>query len=220
MIKLQTASDAIVSLKDLLDDLGGIAPERIRFRPPPGTAKEKHVVQVHDHESRLCELVDGVLVEKAMGSIESLLALALAHELAKFIEGADLGVVLGADAMLRLAPGLVRMPDVSFISWDQIPGGEFPEEPITGLIPDLAVEVISAGNTKRELGRKVREYFAAGVRLVWLINPKSRTVEVYTSAKECRRLRITQTLDGEPVLPGFQLPLRPFFGRTTRRKKS
>jgi Uma2 family endonuclease len=218
MIKLQSAYDAIVNLQDLLDELGGIAPERIRFRPPPGTAKEKHVVQVHDHENRLCELVDGVLVEKAMGSIESLLASALAREIGNFIEDADLGVVLGADAMLRLAPGLVRMPDVSFVSWDKIPGGEFPEDPIAGLVPDLAVEVLSAGNTKRELERKVREYFAAGVRLVWLIDPKSRIAEVDTSP-DSRRLRSAQKLDGAPVLPGFELPLRQFFARVSRRKK-
>lgn len=219
MIKLRLASNAIVSVQDLLDDLGGIPPERVRLRPPLGTATEKHVVHVHDHENRLCELVDGVLVEKAMGSIESLLALALARELGNFIEEADMGVVLGADAMLRLAPGLVRMPDVSFLSWDKIPGGEFPQEPVTGVAPDLAVEVVSAGNTPREMKRKVREYFAAGVQLVWLIDAKSKTVEVYTGPDESRKLRSSQTLDGGSVLPGFQLPLRPFFARGSRRKK-
>jgi Uma2 family endonuclease len=219
MIKLRLASDAMVIVQDLLDELGDIPPDRLRLRPPLGTATEKHVVHVHDHENRLCELVNGVLVEKAMGSIESLLATLLAHEIHRFIEDTDLGVVLGADAMLRLAPGLVRMPDVSFISWDKIPGGEFPPEPIAGLVPDLAVEVLSAGNTKREMERKVREYFAAGVRLVWLIDPKSKTAVVYTSPEECRRLRSSQTLDGGTVLPGFQVPLRPFFARGSRRKK-
>ena len=219
VLKLETPSKAIDSLKDLLNQLGGISPERIRFRPPPGMAKEKHVVQAHDHQNRLCELVDGVLVEKAMGSIESLLAMELAYEIRRFIEDADLGVVLGADAMLRLAPGLVRMPDVSFVSWDRIPSGQFPDEPISGIAPDLAVEVLSAGNTKREMERKVGEYFEAGVRLVWLIDPKARTVDAYTSPNESRRLRNGQTLGGEPVLPGFTLPLRQLFARASRRKK-
>jgi Uma2 family endonuclease len=219
MIRLKGSSQAIVNLQDLIDELGDIAPQRIRFRPPPGTAKEKHVVQVHDHDNRLCELVDGVLVEKAMGSVESLLATVLAHEIHRFIEDSDLGVVLGPDGMLRLGRGLVRMPDLSFISWDKIPGGQFPEEPITGLIPDLAVEVLSAGNTKREMERKVREYFSAGVRLVWLVDPRTRSISVFTSPQDCRRLRNGQTLEGAPVLPGFKLPLRPFFARASRRKK-
>ena len=219
MIKLKASSKTIDSLKDLLNELGGIAPERIRFRPPPGMAKEKHLVQAHDHQNRLCELVDGVLVEKAMGSIESLLAMELAYEIRRFIEDADLGVVLGADAMLRLAPGLVRMPDLSFVSWEKIPDGQFPDEPISGLVPDLAVEVLSAGNTKREMARKVAEYFEAGVRLVWLIDPKARTVDAYTGLKTSRRLGNGQILGGEPVLPGFTLPLRQLFARSTRRKK-
>jgi len=219
MIKLRAEMKSLISVQDLIDELGGIAPERIRLRPLPGTAREQDVVQVHDHENRLCELVDGVLVEKAMGSIESLLATALAHQISTFIDETNLGVVLGADAMLRLAPGLVRMPDVSYIAWDKIPGGEFPEEPITGLVPDLAVEVLSVSNTPGEMERKVQEYFAAGVQLVWLIDPKARIAVVYTGPHESRRLRSNQTLDGDPVLPGFKLPLRQLFARITPRKR-
>ena len=85
-------------------------------------------------------------------------------------------------------------------------------------MPDLAAEVLSGGNTKREMDRKLGEYFEAGVRLVWLIDPKSRTVDAYTSPTEFRRYRNGQTLDGGSVLPGFKLALRPFFARTTRRK--
>ena len=66
--------------------------------------------------------------------------------------------------------------------------------------------------------RKLREYFAAGVRIVWMIDPKTRTVDVYTSPTEFRRYRNGQTLDGGRVLPGFKLPLRQFFASTTRRK--
>lgn len=216
--KLMTEATAIVNLGDLLDQLGGIAPDRVRFHPPPGRAKEKHVVEIHDRENRLCELVDGVLVEKIRAARESLLASVLIESLGPFANDRDLGVVLAPDGMLRLRPRLVRIPDVSFISWDKIPGGEFPDEPIPDLVPDLAVEVLSEGNTKREMERKLGEYFQAGVRLVWLIDPKSRTVDVYTSPTEFRRFRNGQTLDGGSVLPGFKLPLRQFFARTTRRK--
>ena len=86
--------------------------------------------------------------------------------------------------MMRIAPGLVRIPDVSFICWDRLPGRESPREPIPDLAPDLAVEVLSEGNTKAEMARKVREYFEAGVKLVWLIDPKKRTARVFSTVEK------------------------------------
>src|SRR5206468_1626606 len=80
--------------------------------------------------------------------------------------------------------------------------------PILDRAPDLAVEVLSKGNTRAEMDRKLREYFAAGVRLVWLIDPKTRTARVHTSPEEMTRLGEGDTLDGGDVLPGFALPLR------------
>ena len=129
----------------------------------------------------------------------------------------DLGVVLGADGFLRLRPRLVRIPDVSFISWDQIPSGEFPTEPIASLYPDLAVEVLSEGNTSREIARKLDEYFEAGCRLAWIIDPENRTADVYTAPDQCTHLRASQSLDGGEVLPGFKLSLKELFASTRRR---
>jgi hypothetical protein len=77
MTPVQGTAVALETLADLLDYLGGIAPERVRLHPAPGTATEDDVLSVHDREGRLCELVDGVLVEKAMGFRESLLAATL-----------------------------------------------------------------------------------------------------------------------------------------------
>src|SRR5262245_2822495 len=132
---------------DLLEELGGISPSRVRLRPTPGRATEKDVIRLEAQENRLFELVDGVLVEKAMGAKESLLALHVGFEVKRYLQSNDLGVALGADGMIRLRPRLVRIPDVSFISWDQIPGGEFPSKPIPDLYPNLAVEVLSDSNT-------------------------------------------------------------------------
>ena len=70
---------------------------------------------------------------------------------------------------------------------------------------------------RSEIERKLHEYFRAGVRLVWLIDPKARLVDAYTSPNEFRRFRNGQTLDGGDVLPGFKLPLKSFFARTRRR---
>jgi Uma2 family endonuclease len=124
---------------------------------------------------------------------------------------------MGGDGMLRLFPGLVRVPDVSFISKDRLIGGELPDEAIASLGPDLAVEVISPGNTKKEIDRKLREYFSSGTRLAWVVYPKTETVEAYTSAAKMKALRQGQTLDGGDVLPGFRLSLRRLFAPGSRR---
>jgi len=128
----------------------------------------------------------------------------------------DLGICVGADGMMRIAPGLVRIPDLSFIAWDKLPGRESPTDPIPDLAPDLAVEVLSEGNTKPEMTRKVREYFEAGVRLVWLIDPKKRTARVFSGLDHSVLVRADQALDGGDVLPGFVLPLKDLLGRGRR----
>jgi Uma2 family endonuclease len=119
---------------------------------------------------------------------------------------------------MRLWIGRVRIPDVSFISWDRLPRGELPDEAIDGVVPDLAVEVLSRGNTAKEMQRKLREYFEAGVRLVWFVYPKTQTAEVYTSPTEMRRIGKSQSLDGGEVLRGFKLPLTKLFAHARRRK--
>lgn len=199
------------TIADLLAKLGGISPSRVRLRPFPGTATEQDVIDVEAREDRLCELVDGVLVEKTVGCEESELAFWLGRFLLNFVVPRSLGIVLGIDAMLRLAPDLVRLPDVVFISWDRLPGRKRPTGPIYGLAPDLAVEILSKGNTKKEMERKLREYFETGVRLVWYIDPETRTVRIFTGADQSVLLHEDQTLDGGDVLPGFQLPLRELF---------
>jgi Uma2 family endonuclease len=130
-----------------------------------------------------------------------------------YLEQNDLGICVGADGMMRIAPGLVRIPDMSFITWDRLPGRQSPREPIPALAPDLAVEVLSEGNTKPEMARKVREYFDAGVILVWLINPRKRTARVFSTVEKSVLLRADQALDGGKVLPGFVPTLSDLFDR-------
>ncbi|MCA1594933.1 MAG: Uma2 family endonuclease, partial [Chloroflexi bacterium] len=128
----------------------------------------------------------------------------------------DLGIVLGEAGMLRLAPGLVRAPDVSFISWDRFPGGQLVPEPIPDLAPDLAVEVLSDGNTAAEMDRKLQEYFAAGSRLVWYVEPRLRTVHVYSSPTKFQVVGSDGTIDGGNVLPGFTISVADWFERAER----
>jgi Uma2 family endonuclease len=201
-----------LTVAELLEQLGNIPAHRVRLRPPPGQATEADVLAVHDRENRLCELVGGVLVEKAMGYRESLIATMLCHLLWDFLGRHPLGVVAGADGTLRLAPGLVRIPDVSFISWERMPGRMVPRAAIPHLGPDLAVEILSASNTPAEMARKVAEYFDAGARLVWIIDPETRTATVYAPPQQSTIVTEDDTLDGGDVLPGFAAPLRALFG--------
>jgi Uma2 family endonuclease len=211
-----TPAAAPETLAELVERLGGVPLERIRCQPPPGMATEEDVLRRVDGEERLFELADGTLVEKATGYYESVLAMVLGRLIAEFLDQHDLGLVSGEAGMLRLAPGQVRGPDVAFISWERFPNQRLPAQPVPGVAPDLAVEVLSAGNTEAEMERKLHEYFAAGVRLVWYLDPEPRTVRVYTSPAEMRLLTEGETLEGDPVLPGFRLLIREWFERAER----
>jgi Uma2 family endonuclease len=201
------------TIADVLAHLGGISADRIRAVPAPGTATEQDVLKAESRTGRICELVDGVLVEKTMGYYESLLASFLIRLLGDFVEKHHLGIVLGEGGTLKILPNQVRIPDVSFIAWERFPGGRLPPEPIPAVAPDLAVEVLSAGNTPGEMQRKLRDYFQAGVRLVWYLDPKARSMRVYTGPEQCVLVGEDGILDGGAVLPGFQLPLAELFAR-------
>lgn len=213
---VSTPTEFPTTVADLIERLEGISPHRIRLHPAPGTAREGDVVAVHDREGRLCELVDGVLVEKVMGYYESRVAAILIQLLGNFLHQARLGIVAGADGMMKLAAGLVRIPDVSFVSWSRLPDGRVPRAPIPSPAPDLAVEVLSEGNTQAEMRRKVSEYFAAGTRQVWLVHTDPPAVEVFSSMDRSTRLEAADTIDGGDVLPGFSLSIRDWFERVER----
>jgi Uma2 family endonuclease len=115
------ASPIPETVADLLESLGDIPPERVRMRPHPGTATEDDVLAILAREKRLCELVDGVLVEKPVGFDESRMASEIIVALVLYLRAHDLGTVAGEAGMLRLLPGLVRIPDVSFVSWARLP---------------------------------------------------------------------------------------------------
>ena len=214
MTALDTTEDTIETVAGVLQRLGGISPDRVRIKPPIGTATEADLIASTRRDGRLCELVDGILVEKVMGYGESLLAGLLLSLLRAFVYPRKLGLVSGPDGMMRLFPGLVRMPDVAFVSWDRIPGRRVPQEPIAGFAPDLAVEILSRSNTPAEMARKRQEYFSAGASLVWLIDPLARTVTVFTHRDPAQSAVLGEgdTLEGDTLLAGFSLPLGDYFG--------
>lgn len=199
------------TLAELVERLGNIPLERIRMQPPPGTATVDDLAQ-----TKLCELIDGVIVEKAMGYFESRLGLLLGRILDEYAEQHDLGFVVGADGMTRLLPNKVREPDVAFYRWERVPNREVPEVAVADIAPDLAVEVYSRGNTQREMEQKRQDYFTSGVTLVWIVYPLKRNVEVWSAVDSCLTLDEDDQLEGANVLPGFTLSIRDWFERAGR----
>lgn len=205
---------------DLIARLGDIPPERIWLRPVPGTATEQDAIVANERLDRLCELVDGVLVEKPMGFYESHLAAVLIQLLGSYLTEHNSGFIMGADGMVECQPGQIRMPDVSVYMWGRFPGRILPTGAILRMTPDLAVEVLSPTNTPKEMERKMREVFAGGGKLVWHVDPDERTFEVFTGVDQSTVLDESQTLDGGSLLPEFSLPIKDFFALAGRRAPS
>jgi Uma2 family endonuclease len=206
------------TLADLLEHLGGVPPNRVRLCPAPGTATEDDVVRIEREEDRLCELVDGVLVDKVLGFPKSKLTAWIGHLLISYLETNDMGEVAGPNGTMRLRPGLVRAPDVSFISHQRMAECPNPDASIPDLAPDLAVEVLAEGHTPGEMERKRKDYFLAKARLVWIVDRRSRTVQAWTAVDQFVILTEGQELTGEPVLPGLRLPVARIFAKTKEKE--
>ena len=208
--------DPVDSLADLLHRLGDIDPARVPLRPAPGTATLHDLIAWNHRKHRhatLVELVEATLVEKVMGFTEGGLAMDLAFFLQLYLRDHPLADLVGADAPMRLAEGIVRLPDLALIRWERYPNRQRPREPVPTLAPDLAIEILSEGNTPAEMARKRREYFQAGTLLVWQIDPRRREVDVYTGPEQHVTLTEADILHGEPLLPGFTLPVAELFRR-------
>jgi Uma2 family endonuclease len=152
------------------------------------------------------ELVNGQLVEKGMGMQSSFIGGGLFALLWNFVTQHKLGWVFPADTSFQCfpnSPTQVRKPDVSFISAARLTVAEMPKGHCR-IPPDLAVEVISPNELFSDISFKVNEYLAAGVRLVWVIDPPGGRVFVYRSNGPATVLTSKDNLDGEDVLPGFQ----------------
>lgn len=198
------------TLSELIERLG-VPPERIRCRPAPGTATEADVLRLDDQRV-FCELIDGVLVEKVMGLMHSRFAALLMHFIYTYLEECgEIGVIHGPDAPHRFFRDQVRYPDVSFVRYDRLPERRLPEELVASWTPNLAVEIISPGNTVREMDEKLKLYFDNGVELVWYADPELHEVRVYRSVSAVQFLGLNDELDGGTVLPGFRLSIGRWF---------
>ena len=153
-----------------------------------------------------------LLREPPTGAEHSWLGVTLGRRLGDFVADTRAGFVFGADCGFRIAvdPDTVRAPDISFVVSDRLPSG--PPRGYVPFAPDLAVEIVSPSDRLSDVTRKVIDYLDAGSRLVWVIDPGTRTAAVHRSRSDVLMLREHDVLDGGDVLPGFRLPLAELFG--------
>ena len=160
------------------------------------------------------ELVRGIPVETPMPDFRHGKACArMTYHLVAFTEANDLGHVMGNDTFVKVAtnPDTLRGGDVLFVSYERLPKGEIPPG-VLDVIPELVVEVVSPSNLWTGLFTKVDEYLAAGVKVVVILDPESKTASTYRPNVVQDIFRVTDTLTIPDVLPGFSVPVAKLFG--------
>ena len=162
---------------------------------------------------RRYELVKGELFEMPpAGGRHGSVAMRIGIVLGSYVRANDLGEVFAAETgfILRRDPDTVRAPDAAFVDRERLPAGELPPGYLE-MVPDLAVEVVSPGDSAREVLEKVADWMRSGVRLVWAIDLATRSVIVYRSLDDFDVLSEDDTLDGGRVIPGFSANLKDLF---------
>ncbi|HMB08628.1 MAG TPA: Uma2 family endonuclease [Isosphaeraceae bacterium] len=164
-------------------------------------------------EDMLYEVVNGQVVERTMGADSTWIASMLNQILGSFALTHQLGrAVVEMRFRIDRAKDLQRRPDMAFVPFDRWPRSrQVPEGATWDVVPDLAVEIISPSNTADGVMAKVEEYFRAGPRLVWAIDPNQCQVYAYESPTSVRILQVGDDLDGGAVVPGFRLPIAVLF---------
>jgi Uma2 family endonuclease len=155
-------------------------------------------------------------VEKPVGYYESRIAAVLIYFIEGYFEQNPIGITGGESGPMRTTPGHVRMPDVSVVLNERLTLEMLKSQKVLRLSPDLAIEVLSETNTKKEMSRKLREYFESGSRLVWYLDPETETAQIFRSAEQFETVRGEQELVGGDVLPGFAVKLSEVFARAKR----
>ncbi len=159
------------------------------------------------------DLVKGVLLKMApAGREHGVLAMRIGWRLAQHVEANDLGEVLAAETGFRLSsdPDTVRAPDVAFVRLERVAEAGETRGFWSGA-PDLAVEVVSPGDTYSEVEDKVLDWLDAGTLMVVVVNPRQRTVTLYRSRADIVILTRNDVLDGQDVVPGWSLPIQELF---------
>ena len=188
----------------------GVAPERLVDIPLPGTATQADWIAAVERKAPLCEWVDGTLIRKAMGAREARLSAILIQFFGKAAE--RLAELRGVSSVYDILPGdgMVqsgrngRIPDVSVLcssDWDDERHRSIAPTPV------LAVEVLSPTNTAREMATKRAEYFAAGVRELWILDPELRQAEIWSAVDRITLVREPDGIDASVCFPGLKVPV-------------
>jgi Uma2 family endonuclease len=170
----------------------------------------EEVERACERDGKLYELIDGELKEKKVGFESLFVAGQILARLNTFFYPA---VGAAASELMIYCFGNRRQgrkPDVVFVRLDRLPGGSIPKGDVF-IAPDLVVEVLSPNNTSIEIDRKLQEYMAAGIALVWIVNPDQRSVRVYRQDGTMRLFQGTDVIENEPALPGFCLVVGDVF---------
>ena len=163
------------------------------------------------HDGCKCELVDDELRLSRAGMEHGLIVASLTACIGTHAAGRRFGVVCGSNLGCWMRSGNLRCPDVSYICAARVPRSPKTRQAFFRGAPDLVVEVLAPSDRPVRISEKMEDYFQSGTRLAWVINPAERNALVYGTAEADRLLRVTDTLDGEDVLPGFRLPLAELF---------
>ena len=200
------------TVAEIQERLGPVPAWRVRSWPRPGTATFADAIACAER-GELCELIDGILLEKTVGHWESVLGGRMFARMKERCDAGNLGVCAPGDGQIELPEGQTRLPDAAFTDWSRMPEGYRPEVAVPDLPPTIACEVISRGNTREEMDRKLQEYFDAGAKLVWYVRPRTRTVAVHSSPQDFTTLTADagDVLTADGVLPGFAYPLAELF---------
>ena len=167
----------------------------------------------------LFEIIDGQRVElPPMSAYAVRVSFRIASVIGQFAGANGLGEAAHEELFrLPLERDRNRRPDAAFVSYERWPKDR--PMPLAGnaweVVPDLAVEVVSPTDLFEELMDKIAEYFQAGVRLVWVVSPRLRMIQVYESLTQLRILTAADELDGGAVLPGFRTPVAALFPQST-----
>ena len=179
---------------------------------PPSPMTAEGLFELQDDGGRI-ELVAGELARMTpTGGAHGALAVRIGRLLDEYVEANDLGVCCGAETgfILERDPDTVRAPDAAVVLASRVPASGVPAG-YWPFAPDLAVEVVSPSDRLADVHVKIAEYFAAGTRLVWLVEPETRMVHVYRSQQQVEVLGTGDDLEGGDVLPGFRCPVSRLF---------
>lgn len=202
-----------VNAGQLLAILGDVGPERVLLQPPPRQATRKDLVQRLEHGEVRCELIDGTLVDKPSGQIEAVLGSWLIHQLWAYFEANNLGVVCCPSLPIQLRSGLIRIPEVAVVSFKRSSAGRSRNQAVVTRIPAHVIEITHVGCSKREIQKRIGDYLAAGVPIIWIVDPRKRTVSVYSDISSSVTLQENETLEGGEILPGFKMSIREWFDK-------